>query len=512
MAKLGDVIKISDSDYTALKNAGSAGYVINGVRYYYNENNIYLTPSNGGGGGTATDVQINGTSITSSNVANILTQGTYNSSTNKIATMSDVPTNTESTTNKVTSISASSTDTQYPSAKAVWDLNNAIEISSAASYTSYVNSSSLIPGHIYRITFYTCNTSKSNTSSAGHQFDILLRAVSTNQFDENARACLHDGDTYFANSKLQAWELKYAGPSPLAAQATQRFDWATTTLSASKGTIYYMKDEFGNEAPYDFKNILFTKSGVYTSAYTFNCVVNGVNTDMSVSHGTSCNNNVIKEYRTTTYGALSLPFNVLYTGASYAYFRNNFFDYNCNNNTLLSGTNSTGGFEDNHFGTNCTNITIGTSDNTGTYKNHSNTFEDSCSHITIGFRAEANKFESNCSYITLGNSVYNNIFKYNSFKITQAVAGTGGLATVYNCVFDNCEELQLGNDSSTRFYNMHVHSVQGIRRQGSFIQEQVVTVVMPTSSTNGKPVDLYMEGTPASPSFKYYCNGPILIT
>lgn len=44
----------------------------------------------GGGGGTATDVQINGTSITSSNVANIVTNSAYNSSTNKIATMSDV--------------------------------------------------------------------------------------------------------------------------------------------------------------------------------------------------------------------------------------------------------------------------------------------------------------------------------------------------------------------------------------------------------------------------------------
>lgn len=44
------------------------------------------------GGGSATDVQINGTSITSSNVANIITESAYNSSTNKIATMSDVPT------------------------------------------------------------------------------------------------------------------------------------------------------------------------------------------------------------------------------------------------------------------------------------------------------------------------------------------------------------------------------------------------------------------------------------
>ena len=44
-----------------------------------------------GGGGTATDVQINGTSITSGGTANILTNGTYSSS-NKIATMNDLPT------------------------------------------------------------------------------------------------------------------------------------------------------------------------------------------------------------------------------------------------------------------------------------------------------------------------------------------------------------------------------------------------------------------------------------
>ena len=45
-----------------------------------------------GGGGTPTDVQINGTSITSNNVANILTESAYDSTTNKIATVSDLPT------------------------------------------------------------------------------------------------------------------------------------------------------------------------------------------------------------------------------------------------------------------------------------------------------------------------------------------------------------------------------------------------------------------------------------
>ena len=42
-------------------------------------------------GGASTDVQINGTSITSNNVADIITESSYNASTNKIATMSDIP-------------------------------------------------------------------------------------------------------------------------------------------------------------------------------------------------------------------------------------------------------------------------------------------------------------------------------------------------------------------------------------------------------------------------------------
>lgn len=51
------------------------------------------------GGGSSTDVQINGTSIVSSGVANIITNTAYNSSTNKIATMSDLSSYVEPCTN-----------------------------------------------------------------------------------------------------------------------------------------------------------------------------------------------------------------------------------------------------------------------------------------------------------------------------------------------------------------------------------------------------------------------------
>lgn len=50
-----------------------------------------------GGGGTPTDVRVNGTSITSNNIADIITEGTYNASSNKIATMSDIGTKVDVT-------------------------------------------------------------------------------------------------------------------------------------------------------------------------------------------------------------------------------------------------------------------------------------------------------------------------------------------------------------------------------------------------------------------------------
>jgi preprotein translocase subunit SecD len=53
---------------------------------YLADDGTYKTVS----GGTSTDVQINGTSITSNNTANILTQSAYDASTNKIATVSDI--------------------------------------------------------------------------------------------------------------------------------------------------------------------------------------------------------------------------------------------------------------------------------------------------------------------------------------------------------------------------------------------------------------------------------------
>ena len=183
----------------------------------------------------------------------------------------------------------------------------------------------LIPGQYYRITDYETTTMQENTRSAGHRFDIIVRADSKNTLNEQAWAVKHDGDTYFEDARLEAWELKYHldnvqwsqrvgtliedendGYTALsigtvdidgetyilwdASEFTEdygftrmvsltkevgaemwTYDPATgekgedvqTSIAAiigeyteaGKGTITWMKDEWGNIAGYDFKNI-----------------------------------------------------------------------------------------------------------------------------------------------------------------------------------------------------------------------------------------------------------------
>ena len=110
----------------------------------------------------------------------------------------------------------------------------------------------LVPGKWYRITDYVTKTVQKNTQSANHAFDVIVRADSASSLNENAFAIQHDGDTYFASSKLNAWKLKYCLDND-----TARFAWADTTNG--KGVIYQMIDEFDNDLPYDFKNIQFKR-------------------------------------------------------------------------------------------------------------------------------------------------------------------------------------------------------------------------------------------------------------
>ena len=124
-----------------------------------------------------------------------------------------------------------------------------------AELLSLRSNGNLKPGYFYRITDYACSTIQANTRSAGNVFDIIVRADSPTVLNEEARAILHSGDTYFANCDLGSWELKYCIDND-----TTRFAWADSTNG--KGVVYYMKDEWGNECQYDFKNIQFKRFAI----------------------------------------------------------------------------------------------------------------------------------------------------------------------------------------------------------------------------------------------------------
>ena len=116
----------------------------------------------------------------------------------------------------------------------------------------------LIPGQMYRIINYFTTTTQENTrrapaSATSQSFDLILTATSPSSFSETAKAKPNGfSETYWASSNLDAWEIKYCFDND-----KTRFWWADETNG--KGVIYYMKDEYGNECPYDFKNIQFKR-------------------------------------------------------------------------------------------------------------------------------------------------------------------------------------------------------------------------------------------------------------
>ena len=111
----------------------------------------------------------------------------------------------------------------------------------------------LVPGQQYRITdFVTTVANDTEARSAGHPFDIIAVADDATTLNENARAVKHAGDTYFQNSKLSAWKLKYSLDND-----TTR--WFHADPENGKGVIYFMEDEFGNIGKCDFKNYQYKR-------------------------------------------------------------------------------------------------------------------------------------------------------------------------------------------------------------------------------------------------------------
>ncbi|MCF0227836.1 MAG: hypothetical protein HUJ52_03375, partial [Malacoplasma sp.] len=185
------------------------------------------------------------------------------------------------------------------------------------------------------------------------------------------------------------WEIKYDINND-----TSVYTWADATNG--KGVIYYMKDEFGNEAGYDFKNILFSFGE--PNYYTFSAYDEDGNLiDASLDKKENVHNNVIKPYYD-------------FTGARYVLNRIYFKGSTVYNNT---------------FGNDCQDIVFeANKDEESEEYNYSNainnTFGSMCKHNKFGYNCQNNTFGSICTNNTIGNLFQNNLFKnncsYNTFE------------------------------------------------------------------------------------------------
>lgn len=288
---------------------------------------------------------------------------------------------------------------------------------------------------------------------------------------------------YWDGNKLDFEDCAYTDTldpvlgSPLYEGTFDSCDTASDTIIQAgirgKGVIYYMKDEYNNEAPYDFKNIQFwrsldnegnldTEKGSNIFCYTFGGVI-----DRSIpqqKYGNKVfNNNIISSPQYTGCDGYVLPNNVFlstYECISYG----NTLGINCNNNTFGDAfcNNTLGnGCETNTFGNECRYNTFGSYcwgntfgdeclyNNLGNSCNENNFF-GCCNHNTIGDDCLQNTFGDSCSHNTLGSNC-NKITLNNSSQGNTLEASCRDITIGKDC-FDNnfgagCFGITLGNES-----------------------------------------------------------------
>ena len=376
----------------------------------------------------------------------------------------------------------------------------------------------LIPGMQYRITDFVTTTAQADTRSAGHAFDVIVTADDTYTLNENARACVHEGDSYFSDSNLKAWKLKYCFDND-----SSRFAWADA--SSGKGVIYRLVDEFNNDFPYDFKNIQFKRykaSGHIYRLSTSDAKYNQISTDWKAnfSNGTISTNNLPFYYLTAPVTTISgtwydengnvvdasalgdvynilneLPNLVLGKTDDFKYFytfstlvdvdeepydttinvlkniRSNFHDI-YKNNFVLTLPNVV------FFGEYCQSNTFGASCYGNTFGAYcqSNTFGASCYGNTFGESCQSNTFGAYCQSNTFGASCYGNTFgaycQSNTFG-AYCQSNTFGSYYRYNHIEDGCYYLNFSNSGISSSYIQKARVFAGTQGQSSSNKMQV---------------------------------------
>lgn len=172
----------------------------------------------------------------------------------------------------------------------------------------------------------------------------------------------------------------------------------------SKGVIYYLEDEYGNSAPYDFKSIMFTwykdngdNGDIDVQGYTFSEFKN----DSYYASEEASVKNKMKVYRNTIQEVYTEFTD--YNGQSY---KRHSLNKLCFNTPCIS----------NFYGTNVSNMYIlGESLFNYCYgQAKNNKFRKSVNYNILHLNCESNYFE-----LPLNSNVLKSNFKYNSFKIPK---------------------------------------------------------------------------------------------
>jgi hypothetical protein len=187
----------------------------------------------------------------------------------------------------------------------------------------------------------------------------------------------------------------------------------TINVERGKGVIYYMKDEYSNECPYDFKNIMFYEENEGRNFYTFSFINDfdqiedltlrqDLLDDADDCRGTY--HNIIKPCYLQYFSTLTQTLNkniFIFSNENsdgYSGCYNNIFNINSHNNLIYCN-----GCSNNTFGEGCENNTFGEGC-------CDNIFGNGCYNNIFGHGCNGNIFGNFCTDNTFGNECENNIF------------------------------------------------------------------------------------------------------
>ncbi len=363
----------------------------------------------------------------------------------------------------------------------------------------------LIPGMYYRITDYTTTVANdSEARSAGHLFDVIVMATSTNTLSEEGKAIKsnRDTDNYFADANLDAWKIWYSLDNDVT-----RFAWADAENGT--GVIYRMIDEWQNDCPYDFKNIQFKRyrcnainenfEPTYCGfenmnfadyeldvedsiwAYTFSLITWKDNdyTTMVVQNLEDASLKIRPDMDFDSNDDKTLPncynyHNFCQKNSIQSFFSSILIDedshYVCVLNNIVmyawlemydegNEVYSIHFMHNNLFGINCANITMGNEcyNNIFGYgckniiagnKFYSNTFGNYCYYNTFGNGCGGNTFGNNCWYNTFWNGCHSNTFGNGCYSNTfgnDCDNNTFGNGCSWNTFGNDCDNNTFGN-------------------------------------------------------------------